>query len=349
MAIKYKHLDVLRRGRSEHENHLIDGLVAGRVSRREFMRYGSVAGLSACRSSAASRQRSAFRSTPRPARAAAPGGTIRVAQIVPAAAIDPGQDRRRRRHHRPIAGRRDPGPVGQGPDRAAGAGRELVAQQGRHGVDLQAAPGRQVPQRQGDDGRRRGRDLRPPGRSRQSARTRCRCSRGMLSKGGTRKVDDYTVEFHLDAANGNFPYAVSTDNYNAVILPADYTGDFEKNMIGTGPFKLEKYTPKVGASFVRNDDYWGGQALPDRIELELLRRLPAADPGAAGRPGRHHPADPGAAGRRPAQRSRISTSSARRRPRISRCTCAPTSIRSRTSGCAARSRSASTGRRSCRA
>ena len=42
---------------------------------------------------------------------------------------------------------------------------------------------------------------------------------GVLSKGGTRKVDDLTVEFHLDAPNGSFPFTVSTDNYNAVILP----------------------------------------------------------------------------------------------------------------------------------
>ena len=92
---------------------------------------------------------------------------------------------------------------------------------------------------------------------------------GMLSKGGTRKVDDYTVEFHLDAANGNFPYVVSTDNYNAVIIPAEMPEDFEATMIGTGPFKLEKYTPKVGASFVRNPDYWGAAALPDRIEIKF--------------------------------------------------------------------------------
>ncbi|MDB5553950.1 MAG: peptide transporter substrate-binding protein, partial [Rhizobium sp.] len=47
MTINYKLLDFLRKGRSEHENHLIDGLVAGRVSRREFLRFGSVLGLSA--------------------------------------------------------------------------------------------------------------------------------------------------------------------------------------------------------------------------------------------------------------------------------------------------------------
>ena len=91
--------------------------------------------------------------------------------------------------------------------------------------------------------------------------------RGVLSLGGTRKVDDLTVAFHLDAPNGNFPYIVSSDNYNAIILPADYAGDFEKNFNGTGPFKLEKYTPKVGASFVRNPDYWGPKALPARTEF----------------------------------------------------------------------------------
>jgi peptide/nickel transport system substrate-binding protein len=91
--------------------------------------------------------------------------------------------------------------------------------------------------------------------------------RGVLSPGGAVATDDETVEFHLDAPNGNFPYIVSSDNYNAIIIPADYAGDWEKTFIGTGPFKLEKYTPKVGASFVRNPDYWGAKALPDRTEF----------------------------------------------------------------------------------
>ena len=60
---------------------------------------------------------------------------------------------------------------------------------------------------------------------------------------------------------------MSSDNYNAIILPADYAGDFEKTFNGTGPFKIEKYTPKVGATFVRNDGYWGPKALLDRIEF----------------------------------------------------------------------------------
>jgi peptide/nickel transport system substrate-binding protein len=86
---------------------------------------------------------------------------------------------------------------------------------------------------------------------------------GALSKGGARAIDEETVEFHLDAPNGNFPYLISSDNYNTIILPANYAGDFDKTFIGTGPFKLEKFIPKARASFVRNDDYWGPKAIPD--------------------------------------------------------------------------------------
>ena len=89
--------------------------------------------------------------------------------------------------------------------------------------------------------------------------------KGVLSKDSAKAVDDLTVEFHLDAPNGNFPYYVSSDNFNAVILPANFAGTYEKSFIGTGPLKFEKYTPKVGASFVRNPDYWGDKALPQRV------------------------------------------------------------------------------------
>ena len=264
MAINYKILDALRRGRSEHENHLIDGLVAGRVSRREFMRHGSVLGLSlpflgsvtaAVGMAAPSRR----------AWAGTPGGTVRIAQIVPAAAIDPVKI-------------------------ADGGGITVLSQVAEtlvfSGADLTAQPVLAESWSPNKDGTvwtfklRQGAKFHngKPMIADDVVATFDRLANpdngsnalsvftGMLSKGGTHKVDDHTVEFHLDVANGNFPYAVSTDNYNAVVLPADYAGDFEKDMIGTGPFKLEKYTPKVGASFVRNTEYWGGQVMPDRVE-----------------------------------------------------------------------------------
>ena len=48
--------------------------------------------------------------------------------------------------------------------------------------------------------------------------------KGVLSKDSVKAIDDLTVEFHLDAPNGNFPYYVSSDNFNAVILPANFSG-----------------------------------------------------------------------------------------------------------------------------
>ena len=98
---------------------------------------------------------------------------------------------------------------------------------------------------------------------------------GVLSKGGARAVDADTVEFHLDAPNGSFPYMVSSDNFNAIILPADYNGDFEHDFNGTGPFRLEHYSPQDRASFVRNDDYWGAKALPDRTVFLFYESLQA--------------------------------------------------------------------------
>ena len=94
--------------------------------------------------------------------------------------------------------------------------------------------------------------------------------RGVLSVGGTRRIDDLTVAFHLDAPNGHFPYYVSSDNYNAIMLPASYEGGYEAHFTGTGPFRLESYTPQSGASFVRNPAYWGKPALPARTEFSFF-------------------------------------------------------------------------------
>ncbi len=263
---KHKHfIDRFRRDRTEHENHLIDGLLDGRVNRREFLRHGSVLGMSIPLLGAILGA-AGYGVMPRRARAAMPGGTLRVAQTVPAAAIDPVTI-------------------------ADGGGITVLSQVAENlilsGGDLVAQPVLAESWSPNKDGTvwtfklREGVSFHDgkPMKADAVVATMDRLAdpdngsnalsvfTGMLSKGGTRKVDDHTVEFHLEFANGNFPYAVSTDNYNAVILPADYAGDYESNMVGTGPFKFEKYTPKVGASFTRNAEYWGGQVMPDRVEM----------------------------------------------------------------------------------
>ncbi len=91
--------------------------------------------------------------------------------------------------------------------------------------------------------------------------------RSVLSPGGTRAAGPLAVEFRLDAPDGHFPYAVSSDNYNAIILPAGRAGDWEADFIGTGPFRLAHYTPTLGARFERNPDWWGGAVRPAATEF----------------------------------------------------------------------------------
>jgi peptide/nickel transport system substrate-binding protein len=91
---------------------------------------------------------------------------------------------------------------------------------------------------------------------------------GVLTPSGVVKVDDFTVAFHLEAANGNFPYLTSSDNYNMIIIPKGYNpASWQSSFVGTGPFKLGSYTPKVGATFMRNESYWGTKALPSQTEF----------------------------------------------------------------------------------
>ncbi len=86
---------------------------------------------------------------------------------------------------------------------------------------------------------------------------------GVLTPDGVQKVDNYTVAFHLSAPNGNFPYLTSSDNYNMIILPNNYDPTkWESSFIGTGPFIMKSYTPKQGATFTRNEQYWGQKAKP---------------------------------------------------------------------------------------
>ena len=97
---------------------------------------------------------------------------------------------------------------------------------------------------------------------------------GVLDPAGVVKVDDYTVAFHLQAPNGNFPYLTSSDNYNMIIIPNNYDpASWQSSFIGTGPFVLSSYTPKVGASFTRNESYWGTKALPSQTRFTFFDTL----------------------------------------------------------------------------
>ncbi len=100
--------------------------------------------------------------------------------------------------------------------------------------------------------------------------------KGVLGKGGAQVKGTNQVVFELEKPTVNFPYLVSAQNYNAIILPADADPSaFSKDMIATGPYKLQSYSPGTGAVFVANPDYWDKARLPflDKVELKYYADL----------------------------------------------------------------------------
>jgi peptide/nickel transport system substrate-binding protein len=262
-----KDFDALRRRANALENALIDEFLAARIGRRAFLRYASALGLGAPLICAVAPESAAYAS-------GRPGGLVTVGIPVPAGQIDP----------LTVA---DTGGVC------------MLSQTGEYlavsDSNLRLQPVLAESWKPNADGSvwtfkiRKGVKFHN-GRTLTSAdvvATMDRLAdpangsvalsafRGALSKGATTALDDSTVQFQLDAPNGSFPYLVSSDNFNAIIVPADYEGGFEKHFVGTGPFRLENFTRNAHASFVRNDQYWGAKALPDRTRFSFYDSIQA--------------------------------------------------------------------------
>lgn len=250
----------------------MDELIAGRMDRREFLRRGSVLGMSIPFWGALLGSSSSARAAENSARHS--GETIRVGMSVPAGSIDPltvadtgGVCMLTQTGEYLAISTPDVGLVPQlatswKPDADGGVwtfkirsgvkfhdGRPLTAADVVATLDRLADPA--------------------------NGSVALSAFAGVLSKGGSRLIDDATVEFRLDAPNGNFPYLVSSDNFNAIILPANYSGDFEEHFVGTGPFRLRKFTPRARASFVPNGEYWGDAAFPTLTEFVFYDNVQA--------------------------------------------------------------------------
>jgi peptide/nickel transport system substrate-binding protein len=265
--IDHKRLGQLREGQGEIANHIIDEFAAGRLSRRDFIRRGTVVGISvpllgsilaACGSSGTSSAPSGGSSSA----AGAPGAVIKAGIVTPTGAINPVtvQDQ---------------------------GGLDMLGQTGEYlCLSTQTLTLKPVlatswtPNSKADvwtfkirpgvkfhNGQALTADdvvytyqlhTNPKGEANALS-----AFGGVLTPAGVKKVDDLTVEFHLSAPNGNFPYLTSSDNYNMIILPKGYDpAKWQSTFLGTGPFKLGSYTPKSGATFTRNESYWGKKALP---------------------------------------------------------------------------------------
>jgi len=270
-----RRLDRLREGQGELGNHIIDEFAAGRLSRRDFIRRGTVVGISlpvlgaivsACGSSIPGGSSTGTGSSPSGAAGKA-GATIKAGIITPAAAINPIT----------VADQGGLDMLGQTGEYLTFSDQHLKLQpalaeswkpnakadvwtfkirQGvkfHNGAPLTADDVVYTYKLQTD----------PKGAS-----SALSALGGVLTPDGVVKKDDFTVEFHLEGANGNFPYLTSSDDYTMIILPNNYDpGKWESSFIGTGPFVLKSYTAKQGASFTRNENYWGRKALPAATEF----------------------------------------------------------------------------------
>ena len=266
----HSHLDRLRRGQGEIANHIIDEFAAGRLSRRDFIRRGTVVGISvpllgsilaACSSSSSTSPAGGSSSSGKP------GATIKAGIVTPTGAINPVTV-------------------------ADQGGLDMLAQTGEYltlsgqtlnltpvlATSWSANPAADVwtfKIRQGvkfHNGQPLTADdvvytykLHTNPKNGANALS---AFGGVLLPAGVKKVDDFTVEFHLAAPNGNFPYLTSSDNYNMIIIPNNYDpAKWESTFLGTGPFKLGSYTAKSGATFTRNEGYWGTKALPSQTQF----------------------------------------------------------------------------------
>ena len=275
-----RRLDEVRRERSELENHLIDEYADGKITRRELVRRGTVVGmsiplLSFIAAACGGDDDGDGEATPTGgadtgAADVQPGGTIRVALIQPTT---------------------EPNPLLVQDEGGAG----MLGSTGEYlsfsDENLELQPRIAESWEPNEDGSvwtftiREGitfhngatltaqdvvatfdKLINPDGGSAnaQSALG------GVLSQGNIEAPDDTTVVFNLDAPNGNFPTLVSSANYNAIIIPADLDpADWGQTFEGTGPFKLESFTPQQGATFVRNEEYWGEKANAEAVEVKF--------------------------------------------------------------------------------
>jgi peptide/nickel transport system substrate-binding protein len=272
-----RRVDAIRKDRSELENHIIDEYSAGKITRREFVRRGTVVGMSiplvsflaaACGGGGGG-ETTGGGTTPTATGAVQAGGNIRVAIIQPATEPNPII----------VKDEGGAGLLGSTGEFLSFSNEQLELEPRlaeswepnadgtewtfkiRQGVTFHSGATLTA-----NDVKTTFETLVNP----KNASNALSALGGVLSPGNTEAPDDATVVFHLDAPNGNFPTLVSSANYNAIIIPADLDpADWGKTFDGTGPFKLESFTPKVGAKFVRNDAYWGTKANPDSMELKF--------------------------------------------------------------------------------
>jgi peptide/nickel transport system substrate-binding protein len=272
-------LDALRFARSEIENHHLDELAAGRLSRREFVRRGAALGMSGTVVAAALAACGGANSSPSSASSAGTpkqGGTLKLACQTPSGAINPitiadlggstmlTQTGEFLTYDNGMTRRLEPMLATSWSHNGDGSVWTFKLRKGvtfHNGKPMTSDDVVYTFKQQTDS---------------KNAAVALSTFAGVLKPEGVTKVDAETVAFHLEGPNGNFPYIISSDNYNLIIVPegTDF-GKWQQTFIGTGPFKLGSYTQNQGAEFVANHDYWGGAPHLAKTSFQFYAGQPA--------------------------------------------------------------------------
>jgi len=85
-------------------------------------------------------------------------------------------------------------------------------------------------------------------------------------------IDEHTVT--LVTSEPFAPFLAQLSAYNlAIISPAaakEHGKKYGEHPAGTGPFKLDSWTPGEKMVFARNDDYWGPKTYLDKLEVRIV-------------------------------------------------------------------------------
>jgi peptide/nickel transport system substrate-binding protein len=99
-----------------------------------------------------------------------------------------------------------------------------------------------------------------------------------LADNGYRKVDDYTIEFTTTRPIFYFPYVLTTIYYVSptAFEKAGNWAEFAKAPIGTGPFQVQNFKPRISVDLVKNANYWDKARVP-KLDKVVLFPMPEAN------------------------------------------------------------------------
>ncbi|WP_329331824.1 ABC transporter substrate-binding protein [Streptomyces sp. NBC_00663] len=93
---------------------------------------------------------------------------------------------------------------------------------------------------------------------------RAKASLEPIDLDASRATGQRSIEFVLKRPTAEFPNVLAA--FGAYIVPEKAT-DFDKNPIGSGPFRFVSFAPGRSAVFRRYDDYWEGAPHLDEVEF----------------------------------------------------------------------------------